>query len=484
MERSGNNRIYIKYILIIALGILTIYRIYLGMNIPLYIQGDARYDDFLMVKYADSIASGQWLGVYDHLTLVKTAAMPILLACGYHIGISYSASLTVLYMISVMLIALALGKLLNNKAMSIVIYSYLLFSPIMFHKENVQKIYRGGYIVIFALLVVACVIGLFAYSYGSIPHMLAWSIVGIISLPIFWYLKEDSIWILPFVILGTIITSINIIAGKDIKKKGTRIVICLLPLMALFVSIVTYRSINEKHYGLYIDTDRNNTYFAKVINDLLKIENATEGSSWLTREALLSAINHSSELASIEDNILLVYDSRAEGNGNVDGDFFIWGLREAADNAGIYNNGAENAEAYWRNVHNQLEGCYTSGALKETPNIFFVSSVTRGATISEMISYLLDNIKETTKQLVCYEYNDIELISSKGDSGHVALMAKYAGTNYIDKDTPYDRELAYNKTIKEVNQIVRFYKISALWIFRIALVGFLAYFINIFSYFL
>ena len=115
MKQFGINGRYINYILIGIIVILTVFRIYLGINIPLFLQGDARYDDYLMVQYADSIVSGRWLGSYCNLTLVKTCAMSLMLALGYFGGISYSFLVTFLYILSVLAVSTSFGKLIGNK---------------------------------------------------------------------------------------------------------------------------------------------------------------------------------------------------------------------------------------------------------------------------------------------------------------------------------------------------------------------------------
>ena len=119
----------------------------------------------------------------------------------------------------------------------------------MFHIENVQKIYRGGLIVSFALLTVASTIGMYTRRRESIKSMLKWSILLSISLSFFYFIKEDSIWILPFVVTAIIVLVIDYIKNKKIQNIFKRIFISFLPIFILIISNITICSINYFKYG-------------------------------------------------------------------------------------------------------------------------------------------------------------------------------------------------------------------------------------------
>src|SRR5574344_534127 len=90
--------------LIIALVILTVFRIWLGLRTPLLLQGGAGYDDFLLVKYAARILQGDWLGTFNVLTLAKGVSFPFFLVFTYLSGISYSLLLICLYIFSLFIL--------------------------------------------------------------------------------------------------------------------------------------------------------------------------------------------------------------------------------------------------------------------------------------------------------------------------------------------------------------------------------------------
>ena len=69
-------------IIFIILVVLTLIRLWLGVRTPLLLQADARYDDFLFVRYAEELLNGNWLG-NDSLSLAKSASFSVILALGY-----------------------------------------------------------------------------------------------------------------------------------------------------------------------------------------------------------------------------------------------------------------------------------------------------------------------------------------------------------------------------------------------------------------
>lgn len=110
-----------KYMLITFIVVLTLFRIWLGVKTPLYLQADATCDDFLLVRYAANMLTGNWLGSFESLTLTKSAAFPAILAFGYLCGIPYSLGLIVSYVFAVALLCIALSQLIPDRRFTVFI---------------------------------------------------------------------------------------------------------------------------------------------------------------------------------------------------------------------------------------------------------------------------------------------------------------------------------------------------------------------------
>ena len=80
-------------ILLSILIFLTFFRIVLAMKLPLFIQGNAMYDDALFIEYANNILRLKWLGDFNFLTYAKGCSFSIFLVLNYILGIPYSLSL-------------------------------------------------------------------------------------------------------------------------------------------------------------------------------------------------------------------------------------------------------------------------------------------------------------------------------------------------------------------------------------------------------
>ena len=76
-------KIDINKIINIIILMFTVIRVYIQNKLPLYLQAGAGFDDFLLVSYAKSIMSGNWLGTFSTRTLAKGISYPIFLIIDY-----------------------------------------------------------------------------------------------------------------------------------------------------------------------------------------------------------------------------------------------------------------------------------------------------------------------------------------------------------------------------------------------------------------
>lgn len=471
-----SNKKYSLPVLSVAMLTVTVLRIYLADMIPMLLQGDAKYDDFLMIRYAETIEQGRWLGDYSHVTLIKTVSAPILMIIGKTIGLKYNIFSVLLYVLATFAIVFALKRLIRNNWWTFAAYTFLLYSPVMFHEENIQKVYRGGFIVPFALLVIAAVIGMFAYR-DNHNMIIVWAVVLSISLPVFWYLKEDSIWILPFVIAGTVMNLMLAIWEKNDGWKYN-LIITVIPIIVFLVCIFIYRGMNYHCYRVWTDIDRSNTYFEKTISDILHYENAGEGTSWITRDTMEKMCDNSPTLDSIRQNLMEVYDYRAEENGDVDGDFVIAVFREAGAISGLYDQNGDYTEEFYKNVYNELEMAYNSGKLARSDKIF-ISSIARGYSPDELCEYYGKRLKNCVKVVLFYEHNETGTKKSVGEEEKIKRMAVYAGDDYITDNTSEKHLNRYRTGTNTAEKIVGIYRKTGRPVLLIATVGFIYGFVTV-----
>lgn len=470
-------------ILLIILGIFTLYRIFLAGKIPLYAQGGADLDDFLLVKYATKMINFKWLGAFNSLTLVKGTSFSLFLMIGYYLNIPYSIFLILCYIAAIILLSLSLKKYINNKYAISLLYIILLFSPVMFHIENTQKIYRGGLIVTFSIFVIASIINLYSSRNEKLNKLVIWSILSSFFLSFFWFIKEDSIWILPFVIGASLLSIIWLVLNKkDVKKFKTRIFLCILPLLSLIIVINAYCSLNYILYGEYTITDRTGTYYKEVLNDLLKIKNKRIDEIWITKDTVYKAMKESKTLYSVKSQIDDMYEnSWALVNGEIRGDIIFWTLRDAFDKAGIYNNGGNAANEFYKKIDKELKKAFEDKKFEEEQALY-LSSNSKGIR-KEDLKYFKDNSLKEFDVLNNYSENEIGVYEANGTLENIIVMNYVTNSKIIwhSDNTTNEYENIKLESQKYVNQainIVKIYQFFSKFYIYISIIGLIILFIK------
>lgn len=458
------------------LVILTLFRLYLGIKTPILLRGNFIHDDHLYVKYAASILSGEWLGSFSSFTLLKNVSPAVLLALGYALGISYSVSMTVGYILAVVLFVLALYRLVGSRKFALVLYVFLLYSPVMFHEENVQIIYRGGYIVIFTLIVFAAVIGQHAAVSGERKReFVLWTVLACVSLPIFYYLKEDSIWILPFVCGGMLITVINLCRRKHTWKQ-LKIVAVISPLVVLSCVTVGYKALNYHYYGEYAVTDRSGTYYKEVLSDLVRIDDGTGYTNlkvWVSRNMIRTAAEHSETLKELLPYVEERWDAWFGEENEGTGDMFVWAFRDAVGMSGVYDRGGASVNDYYKKMHMELQEAYNNGSLKPLDGRIYISPIARGFTLDELLEYYGKRLPEVAKVMASYKENITGTQASSGPDENVAVMSNLTGAHFRWNDTD-NACYRYDERIARIdNRITSLYQKTGYPIFFGAFLGIL-----------
>ena len=462
---------FIDKTLIITLAIITLFRVLVAMKIPLFLQADAYYDDYLYVLYSKSLLRFQWLGSFNELTLAKGCSFSFFMLFNYIFGIPYSFALIITYIFSIAIFLKTIKRIICNKYFLFFTYIYLLFSPVMLHAENIQKVYRGGLLISFSLLVISGVIGIYTrINDSNNKNLFRYVLLTSLSLSFFWFLKEDSIWIMPFVLGGLFFTIVDIIKNK--KEVNKKIFIVIIPLLFLLFSITVYKSINYIKYGEFTITDRNGTYFKEVISDLLQIEDKNSNKDhWITKKMMDDAYKASPTLSKIKKEMDLEYESGwIDEDGEIVGDIIYWVIKDAASKSGIYKNGGKAVNNYYKKVHNELVNAFETGKLKRKKEIY-ISKVVKGITKEEIPEYL-SLMKESKKVLLTHSEYDLGLYPSTGDVDNIALFNELTMSQIV---LPGSNEQIYNPSSKVINlckKIVVIYKKIGLILYYLFIISF------------
>ena len=421
----------------------TLGRIMLAMKLPLYMQ-DAPVDDYLLARYAGSLLAGEWLGEFDQFTLVKTISYPLFLAGTFMLGVPYQLALILFYILAVALLSRSLARLFASPRWGALLYLFLLYSPVMLHQENVQKLYRGGCLVSASLLVIALFVEIYA-ARGDLSRLWRWSLAAALALPFFYYLKEDGFWLLPFCGGAALMTVLHRAGEGGGRGLGPVAFWAVLPFLALGFCHFLYSGLNYQYYGVWAVTDRSGTHLREVAHDLLMI--APEGGPekpevWVSHAAFRQAMAVSPTLAQFEEPVERFYSGELfiQPDGELWGDFYLWGLRQILSDEGWYEGNASPVEELYGKIHAELTEAFRDGRLRER-EAFYLSAVTQGIGPGDW-QYFTSTFREHFKMMAYYRGSELTLATAWGNRDHLQEMCALANAPALWPERKMDIELA------------------------------------------
>lgn len=340
MEKSKEDNLVKSKILvliaIILVLIISALRVLVITNLPVFAYIDYVDDDELMVQQSKSIISGNWLGeYYSYNTLLKGPIFPLYLAFLHLLGVPYILGTTCFYILACMFFTCSLKDIVKKKWILLLIYTILLFNPIMF-SVDFQRVYRNGLAPILALFIFGFYNIMLTKTHKTVAYVLSIVLASLVF-PFFYYIREDSMWLIPFIIFYSIIIGIKIIndliKNKYIVKNIIKIALLFLPIATLSLFSLIIGNINYNHYGARIvnvnDFENLNEtlYMISIVKDESDITNS--------REKLRRLYDISPSLNSIKDEFELSLDtlSGKEG-GEIKNGMFSWAVLSAISSSG------------------------------------------------------------------------------------------------------------------------------------------------------
>lgn len=380
------------YIILCFIGI---FRIALLRSAPWELDANTGYDDLLQLKNAISIASGNWLGkTYSYIAMTKNVGYPLFLALTQLLNIPYSVLYGLLISLSSFSLIKAIQPVVKSKKLLLFIFFVIIFTPI--NHGAFYRIYRNALVPWVLLLIISSYIAIFIRRRGKLSLFLPWTILAFFSIMYFWTLREDSIWILPFILVAaiTIIITIVILYKRDLHEILLRSVLVLLPLVGIVVSNVWVSAINYSYYGIWGVNDRSDTAAAKAMSLIYQIEDnqTTDSNVWASRKAFELAIKASPSLRTIGNTVLSSYGLWAGKNTDIKGDIAQWAFRFGVEEEGYYHGNGKKTNALYKAIANELREAFRKGKLKKRDGIYL--STQTGAfhwkDISQSITMSLD----------------------------------------------------------------------------------------------
>lgn len=458
------------------------------------ILADQRYDDRMMFENAGNLINGVWLGDYNSYTLSKGISYPLFLVLARKLFLPYSALLSLLQAAGAGLFVQALSLRLQNPYGRAALYLLLLFSPVSLTLLVTQRLYRMAIVPGMVLLVFSGMIGLTLRKDQPLKRQLPWALLTGLALAFFWQIREDSVWIMPFIAVMTVwnIGYVILVLHNRISRKQILLhcLVLMLPMFLLFVGNSGIAAINALHYGVFLTNDRTEGSFAELMSLFYRLESDTTVSSdiWISRDTIAKAENVSPTLQQLCPLLDTYVEDWSTANGEIPGDHFSWVLRDAVQDSG-YAEDAVSAQNFYNSVFSELLTAIDQNklSLKQDGAVYF-SSQSRGVPVGEIPGILSDALQNIWK---IAGYTDCALSSSARSAGRLSdirrmeaftsclavypTLSQFQATEYdsIANETLYDFNEVYSSGIVSLlNRIISVYRLLGRPVFLAALLCF------------
>lgn len=351
-------------------------------------------DDYLFVKLARNILNGEWLGPYDHYTLIKGPVYPLFIAFAHQTGIPLLLAQQILYSMLCVLAVVILRPLFRTQWPLVIIFFFLLFNPAIYAYPATSRVFRLG----LSMPLTFCVFGLFCSllirSRSSIFNLLLWSSLLGVSFSLLWYTREEGVWLLPSLVLF-MLYFIIINSGLTWNEFFVRAV-CLLWIGVIFTGFkLTLTSLNQHYYGAPVINEFKAPEFQAALGGLMNLEGYGSGRYVpVSRKSQMVAFDASPTFKQLKQNFLDI-----PPRGGLPPNFYIWTLRGMVAKSGNSNTLPEALDFYAK-IGNELQDACNRGelnCLKRKPTI-------RPVWRFEYFSLVPETFWEILMQAVTFSY--------------------------------------------------------------------------------
>ena len=364
MKKKSKEKIAITLFLIITI----IAKIWLIKVQPVRYLPTNKYDDGLMVNMANNLLQGKWLGEYNCLTLVKGIFTPLFIAITKIIGIPFLIGQDLFYDISCIFVIYVIGKILKNKKLLGIIYICLIFNPIIYSAE-LCRVYRDGIYSGLTMFLIGFSYIIFLNRRGKIQKQIKYFVGLGITLSSLYLCREETIWLLPFVLISTIITMIFIAKDKNINDTKKRLLLYLIPIGIVIVNNLLVCTINYKNYGVFELHQYWSKEFKSAYGALTRVKpKETYSRVPVSQETMKRIYEISPKFKELEN-----YLSGEEGKrwskcgdgqyGEIQGGWLHWALIRAVEEQGYYKD-AKTANKYYQELADEINEAIDNGKIE------------------------------------------------------------------------------------------------------------------------
>ncbi len=456
MKKKSKEKIAITLFLIITI----IAKIWLIKVQPVRYLPTNKYDDGLMVNMANNLLQGKWLGEYNCLTLVKGIFTPLFIAITKIIEIPFLIGQDLFYDISCIFVIYVVGKILKNKKLLGIIYICLIFNPITYSAE-LCRVYRDGIYSGLTMFLIGFAYIIFLNRRENIKKQIKYFVGLGITLSSLYLCREETIWLLPFVLMSTIITMIFIAKDKNINNTKKRLLLYLIPIGIVIVNNLLVCTINYKNYGVFELNQYWSKEFKSAYGALTRVKpKETYSRVPVSQETMKRIYEISPKFKELEN-----YLSGEEGKrwskcgdgqyGEIQGGWLHWALIRAVEEQGYYKD-AKTANKYYQELADEINNAIDNGKIEgyQEKRVSIVPKF----SYKEILETFIKSEKAIKYQTKYYLVNTEVQWSYKDDEKDVTMWQNVttSKTDFVEKYTgKFDKlKLEILKNIKIIYEKV------------------------------
>jgi hypothetical protein len=349
------------FLIVLALVLL---RYWLTAGLPLTAHAQGTFDDELFIRLAESVVSGEWLGAYDMLTLVKAPLYSLFIAANYLLGLQFKTMEHTIYIFASVLFFMALLKSRVNPYLALVPFILLLFNPYFHSSVERGWFYAGLVFLVFSGIFYMISLRMLTQSIRPLHSFL----LGV-GFSMLYLSREETIWLYPWMAIA-----FAVLFYQPEREKVLRLMGKTLPLLILGIAlpILVVLTANYTKYGHFGVKDSAVKEFNAAFK-LMKSVRTKEEKPFvdITHNAFSKMFEVSPTLAQyqpyLEGNIgkkwgTLMCRRHTEVCGEIGGGYVYWALREASAAQGYFQS-PEKMKSVYSQISDELKNGCLNGQL-------------------------------------------------------------------------------------------------------------------------
>lgn len=335
---------------------------------------DHGHDSLLYVKLANSIVHKEWLGKYDHLTLIRQPIYSIFLALNSISGFRLHIFQYILSIAGTFMLCLALWNFRIKIPVILILFVIIIMHP-MIILVTYFTITESLYLPL-TIFLLAGAAGIYALHRCTLLKLLPWTFIFSFSFALLWHTRTESIWLLPG--FTWLIISLFLLNKKRLTDYIPRLILIILLPACLTVSLGYFiSSLNFKYYGVKVTHELDEHNFSRAFKQLVRV--APEHHKPyipVPRKAMEKAFTVSPAFAELEDYMSRQFDGQGWSQAGfqwmgiddelVNG-WFMWAVRDGAHSLGKHSSAPE-ASSYYGRIAQEISKACAEGEITCTGN--------------------------------------------------------------------------------------------------------------------